>query len=450
MATGVLERRTAEQQLTSASGKVTAPTIFALSSGRPPAGIAVVRISGPAAFLALERLSTRPLPAARVMSLRTLSDPDSRRPIDRAMVVRFTAPASATGEDMVELHLHGGTAVVAAAVAALRRTPGLRLAAAGEFTRQAFDNGKLDLSQVEGIADLIDADTEEQRVQAIEQSGGRLRDQVGAWRSTLIDLLADIEAQLDFADEDVALHQGSAQAERLTDLRSELASAIADARRGERRRDGLTVAVVGPPNAGKSSLVNALARREVAIVATTAGTTRDVIEVRLDLDGIAVTVLDTAGVRHSDDPVELEGIRRGRARAEQADLVLAIGSSASIERVQAVVSKVDLSGDHLGFRDDILYVSAVETDGIAPLEAWLADWARTQVRAGEPALVTQERHRLALIAGHNALVACEHEADPIIVAECLRAAIRALAAITGEVGIDDILDAVFKRFCIGK
>lgn len=384
--------------------------------------------------------------------MRTLLDPENSTMIDRALVVRFAAPTSATGEDMVELHLHGGVAVVAATLRILATLPGLRPAEPGAFTRQAFDNGKLDLSQVEGLADLIGAETEVQRLQALDQAGGRLRDKVDEWRATLIDLLADTEAQLDFADEaDVGAAPTMARDARVARLRAELGEALADSTRGERLREGLVVAVTGPPNVGKSSLVNALAKRDVAIVAATVGTTRDIIEVRLDIGGVPVTMIDTAGLRESDDPVEAEGIRRGRARAAKADLVLTVGGDlTALTAGQRVVSKVDLTGYPIGWRAGVLYVSAVEAGGVEPLETWLADRIRAIVRPGEPALVTRERHRMALARGDDALAEISDQADLVIVAECLRGAVRELASITGDVSANRILDAIFSRFCIGK
>ncbi len=297
-------------------------TIFAVSSGRPPAAIAVVRISGPHARVALEALSGR-LPPPRQASLARLRDPGTGESLDEALALWFPAPRSETGEDMAELQLHGGRAVIAAVLAALGGLPGFRPAEAGEFTRRAFENGRLDLTAVEGLADLIGAETEAQRRQAYRQLKGMLGERAETWRGRLIQALALVEAGIDFSDEaDVPAELIRPALQIARELHDEIAGALAQAGRGERLRDGLVVAIAGPPNAGKSTLLNRIAKREAAIVSPFAGTTRDVIEVHLDLGGYPVTLLDTAGMRETEDPVEQEGVRRARERAAAADLVL--------------------------------------------------------------------------------------------------------------------------------
>jgi len=286
------------------------PTIFALSSGRPPAAIAVVRVCGPRARAALEQLIGR-VPQPRQAALARVRDPASGEVIDEALALWFPAPHSETGEDMAELQLHGGHAVIAAVLAALGRIEGCRPAEAGEFTRRAFENGRHDLTAVEGLADLIAAETPAQRRQAFRQLKGLIGDRAEAWRRSLIEALALVEARIDFADEADVPEDLVAPALALAKrLRDEIAAALAGGGRGERLRDGIVIAISGPPNAGKSTLLNRLARREAAIVSPYPGTTRDVIEVHMDLDGYPATLLDTAGVRQSDDPVEREGVRR--------------------------------------------------------------------------------------------------------------------------------------------
>ena len=297
-------------------------TIFALSSGRGPAAIAVVRISGPSADAALKALIGK-VPAPRAAALARVRDPATKETIDQALALWFPAPASETGEDTAELQLHGGRAVIAATLGALSRLPGMRPAEAGEFTRRAFENGKLDLTAVEGLADLVAAETQGQRRQALRQLQGALGNRAEGWRQRLIKALALVEARIDFSDEaDVPEDLLGPALAIARELAGEIAAALADGGRGERLREGLTVAIAGPPNAGKSTLLNRLAKREAAIVSPYAGTTRDVIEVHLDLGGWPVTLLDTAGIRDSEDPVELEGVRRARERAQGADLVL--------------------------------------------------------------------------------------------------------------------------------
>src|SRR5437868_13751551 len=323
------------------------PTIFALSSGRPPAAIAVVRVSGPQARAALEALCK--LPEPRRAALRRLRD-SSGAVLDEALVLWFPGPATETGEDMAELHLHGGRAVVAAVRDALRKLPGLRPAEAGEFTRRAFTNGRLDLTAVEGLADLVFAETEAQRAQAMRQYQGLLGERAESWRQRLIGALALIEARIDFSDEaDVPEDLIGPALHAARQLVGEIEQTLADEHRGERLREGLVVAIAGPPNAGKSSLLNRLARREAAIVSPYPGTTRDVIEVHLDLEGYPVTLLDTAGLRESDDPVEQEGVRRAQARAAAADLVLWVEDAAQASHKRNAVknewiihNKVDL------------------------------------------------------------------------------------------------------------
>ena len=426
---------------------MTEDTIFALSSGALPSGVAVVRVSGPAALATLDALAGV-RPAARMATLRTVRDGDLV--IDRALVIDFPAPGSATGEDIAEFHLHGGRAVVAALLHALSRRPGLRAAQPGEFTRRAFDNDRLDLTQAEGLADLVAAETEAQRRAALAQSGGVLRRRVEAWREAILALRAEAEASLDFAEaeDDVAAGLGDGDSGGLAALIAELDEAVADSGRARALRDGLTVVVAGPPNVGKSSLVNALCRSEVAIVSPWPGTTRDPVAVRLDLGGVMVTLIDTAGLRDTDDPVEAEGIARARARAAAADLVLTLHVEREVPVAAGwpVRTKIDLPGAP----PEGLAVSSLTGEGIATLTARLTVWAQATVRPEDPPLLASERHREACVAAVSALREASVAADAVLLAESLRRAGDELGAVIGVVGVEDVLNRIFSRFCIGK
>ncbi len=437
-------------------------TIFALSSGAPPAGVAILRISGPSAFAAGERLGG-PLPAARRAALRHLVDASTGASIDEGLVLAFPKPASFTGEDVVELHVHGGRAVVAAVLAALGRMEGLRLAEPGEFTRRAFLAGRLDLTEVEGLSDLIAAETEEQRRQALRQARGETRRAVEGWMSTLLHARARIEAELDFSDEESVAGAFSAGVRAEIDV---VRGALNEALRGggERVRDGFTVIILGAPNAGKSSLLNALARRDAAIVAAEPGTTRDLVEVDIALDGLAVRLVDTAGIRDGAGPVEAEGIRRARTRAASSDLALWLWadpawagpdpSAVDGPPTLIVATKCDLiDSEAERIRDASDHrISVVTGAGLDGLLAHVA--ARLAASAGpaESRLVTRERHRRAMGDALSALNAAAAVPLPSgeIVAEHLRQATDALGRITGTVDVEDVLDLVFREFCIGK
>ena len=423
-------------------------TIFALSSGRPPAGIAIVRLSGPRAFAILESLTIGSLPPLRQLAYRRIVDRDGDT-IDKAMIVRFAAPASATGEDLVEFHLHGGVAVVAAMLKTLARFPDVILAERGDFARRSFNNGRLNLEEVENLADLINAETESQRRLALSHIGTELHQYVDNWRSTIIGAQAEIAANLDFADEEDVQRGGMNSNVDLLNLRNQLVTAIADMRRANMIRDGLTIALVGPVNTGKSSLINRLAARDVAIVNEAPGTTRDVIEVNLVVDGMVFTILDTAGIRSSLDAVEIEGIRRGQTCAANADLVIAVGNR-GVQAGLHVTSKCDQLDVKAGWHDETLYVSSVTGEGIDLLLAWLAAWAQNLVRPGEPVLIKQYRHVGAVEAAIVALNMAVSEDDIILKSEHLKAVATALDCLVGRIASDDILDAIFDRFCIGK
>ncbi|MGB3274022.1 MAG: tRNA uridine-5-carboxymethylaminomethyl(34) synthesis GTPase MnmE [Xanthobacteraceae bacterium] len=431
-------------------------TIFALSSGLLPSAIAIVRISGPAAGHALKALAAR-LPPPRLARPALLRDADGAV-IDHGLVLWFPAPHSATGEDVAELHVHGGRAVVAAVFAALARLPDLRPAEPGEFTRRAFENGKLDLTEAEGIDDLIHAGTDRQRRQALRQLQGLLGHRAEDWRRQVIEASALIEAGIDFSDEgDVPDDLIGPTRARIAALRDEIAAALAASAHSERLRNGLTVAIAGPPNAGKSTLLNVLARREAAIVSPYAGTTRDVIEVQLDLDGYPVTLLDTAGIRDATDPVEQEGVRRARARATDADLVLWIDDAAEAETrppsfgavpVWLVRNKIDLGGGQPG-RGDGFAISAARGDGMPDLLAALVRFASAYF-GGEDALISRVRHRALLDEAVAELVAALAATEPELKAEHLRVAANALGRITARIDVEDVLDVIFRDFCIGK
>jgi tRNA modification GTPase len=436
------------------------PTIFALSSGRPPAAIAVVRVSGPAARSALEAICK--LPEPRRAALRRLRSPTSKAVLDDALVLWLPGPATETGEDMAELHLHGGRAVVAAVLDALAQLPGLRGAEAGEFTRRAFENGRLDLTAVEGLADLVFAETEAQRAQAMRQFQGHLGKRAEDWRQRLIGALALVEGGIDF-DQEVPENLIEPALHAARELVEEIEKTLRDEHRGERLREGLIVAIAGPPNAGKSSLLNRLARREAAIVSPYPGTTRDVIEVHLDLGGYPVTLLDTAGVRESDDPVEQEGVRRARARAGAADLVLwvedatvRVGNRNELKKQWIIHNKIDLVDSvtkQPAESANTFEISALTGAGLERLMAELAKFAAEFFSAAEPALVTRQRHRDALRETGDALgraVAAGPAGQEELVAEELRLAARALGRLTGRVDVEDVLDLIFRDFCIGK
>ena len=439
-------------------------TIFALASGRGRAGVAVVRISGRASREALAALtgSTAP-PVPRHASLCAFRDSSTGELLDRGLAMWFPAPGSFTGEDVVELHLHGGRAVVDGVAEALSRLPGLRPAEPGEFSRRAFLNDKMDLTEAEGLADLVDAETAAQRRQALGQLSGGLGALYESWRQQLVRALAHSEADIDFADEADVPEGVTAEALVVLDrLVAEISAHLADSRRGERLRDGLYVAIIGPPNAGKSSLLNALAQRDVAIVAETAGTTRDVIEAHLDLAGYPVIVADTAGLRAAVDAIEGEGVRRALARAEQADLrLLVLDASADTadadlldminEDTIPVLNKIDLAAPPPCLGGLTAVPISVKTGaGLATLLAAVetAVTARLELSGG-PSL-TRARHRAALEICLAALQRARTAPEVELVAEDLRLAARALGRITGRVDVEDILDVVFAEFCIGK
>jgi tRNA modification GTPase len=444
-------------------------TIFALSSGRPPAAIAVIRMSGPQAGSALVRLIGR-LPAPRVAALARVRDPMTDEVLDEALALWFPAPHSETGEDTAELQVHGGRAVITSVLAALAKIPGMRQAEAGEFTRRAFENGRIDLTAAEGLADLVAAETEAQRRQAFRQLRGLLGQRAESWRQRLIEALAFVEAGIDFSDEaDVPEDMMARARELVGPLIDEIASACAG--QGERLREGLRVAIAGPPNAGKSTLFNRLARREAAIVSPFPGTTRDVLEVHLDLDGYPVTVLDTAGIRESEDPVEREGVRRASTRASEADLVLWIvdGSEpdpipsppplASDPAIWVLINKIDLFDlekrrNELRFSPELTvhFISGATGVGIDHLVASLSSFAG-QFFTAEPALVTRARQRALLQESREALCGAQKAASDgleEIMAEQLRLAGRALGKLLGRVDVEDVLDVIFRDFCIGK
>ncbi|RAI39125.1 tRNA uridine-5-carboxymethylaminomethyl(34) synthesis GTPase MnmE, partial [Rhodoplanes elegans] len=422
-------------------------TIFALSSGRPPAAIAVVRVSGPQAGPALAALIGR-IPKPRHATLATLREPITREAIDQAVVLWFPGPASETGEDTAELQVHGGRAVIAGVLKALGTVPGCRMAEAGEFTRRAFHNGKLDLTRVEGLADLIAADTDAQRRQALSHLKGLLGDRAEGWRRRLIEAQALVEAGIDFSDEaDVPTELLGPALAQVRLLRDEIVRALTDGGRGERLRDGFVVAIAGPPNAGKSSLLNRIVRREAAIVSPIPGTTRDVVEVHLDLGGQPVTLLDTAGLRDTDDPIEQQGVRRARERAAAADLVLWVQDAQSAaesppvdisDRAWAVSTKVDLAGVREatapGLAGRQFFTSAVTGEGLPELLAALAAEAEARVGVGEPALVVRARHRAALEETVAALdrAMSHRDGGEELVAEDLRLAARSLGRLVGR------------------
>ena len=444
---------------------MTGDTIFALSSGGGRAAIAVVRVSGPAAAEALTRIGGAPLPEARRAALRRFREPETGAPIDRGLALWFPAPASATGEDMAEFHVHGGPAVIAALCDALAAIPGLRPAEPGEFTRRAFEAGRLDLTEAEGIADLVAAETEAQRRQALAQMEGGLHRLYDGWRERLMALRANVEAAIDFSDQELGEDPLAAAAPGLAALEAEVTAHLDDARRGERLREGFCIAIVGAPNAGKSSLLNRLAGRNAAIVSTRAGTTRDVVEVRLDLGGWPLTLADTAGLRESRDEIESEGVRRALARAASADLSLVVFDGALWPEADArslallgddalaVLNKTDLLAGPVptsiaGLR--ALGASCLTGAGIdALLETLAEEIARLYPTDGAPAL-TRARHRQAVVECREALArAIAGPADERL-AEELRLAAHALGRITGRVDVESMLDLVFRDFCIGK
>ena len=437
-------------------------TIYALSSGRTPSAIAIVRVSGPRAAAALNQLAGK-MPTPR-LATRSLLRAHDGEPIDDAVVLWFPGPASATGEDVAEFHVHGGRAVLSALFAALGQIESVRPAEPGEFTRRAFENGKLDLTEAEGLDDLIHADTDRQRRQALRQLKGLLGDRARDWRERIIAASALIEAGIDFSDEgDVPAELTAPALATIKTLLDEIEAALAARGRSERLRDGLLVTIAGPPNVGKSTLMNQLARREVAIVSPHAGTTRDIIEVHLDLNGYPVTVIDTAGIRDTDDPVEQEGVRRARARAADADLVLWLtdGSGpADLRDTMAPVWSVHNKIDLAGVRDDArgsggaaaFRISAKRGDGLGDLVAAIVGFAETYFGTNDAALIGRERQRTLL---QETALALRRALDVVadgeeLAAEELRAASGSLGRLLGRVDVEDILDVIFREFCIGK
>jgi tRNA modification GTPase len=435
-------------------------TIFAIASGAGRSAIAVLRLSGPASRTIVESIAGK-LPEPHTAALATFRDPATGEAVDKGFVIFFPAPKTYTGEDYAEFHVHGGRAVVAAMVKAIGGIAGTRPAEPGEFTRRALLNEKMDLAEVEGLADLIDAETEWQRRAALRQAEGVLGLQTAIWRGALLEAAALFEAEIDFPEEEgVPGFSGRRAGEILAPVLAGLKAELAAGRAGERLREGAIIVIAGPPNAGKSTLLNALARRDVAIVSPFAGTTRDVIEVHLDLGGCPVTLIDTAGLRESVDAVEEIAILRARDKAQAADLVLWLSEAGAPVppgvnggEVWPVFTKSDLLP--LGDRQSLaggLYISAESGENIDLLLKKMEDFARATVSDGHAGLIARERHRKAFETAAVALarILDDPDAPAELLAEDLRVAMVSLQRLTGVVDVEDILGEIFARFCIGK
>jgi tRNA modification GTPase len=432
-------------------------TIFALASGGGRTAVAVLRISGEKSEALLDALCGRRPPPRRA-SLRRVRDAGGET-LDQALALWLPGPGTYTGEDSAELHLHGGPAVIEAVAEALIAA-GARPAEAGEFTRRAFFNGRMDLTAAEAVADLVEAESAEQRRQALRQMEGALGALYEDWSQRLMRVLAQQEALIDFPDEDLPADVARLLATEMATLAAEIAAHLNDNRRGERTREGLRIAIIGPPNVGKSSLINRLLARDVAIVSDLPGTTRDALEARLVLGGMVMTVIDTAGLRETEDRIEAEGVRRARARAAEADIVLAMHDASQPETVLdaaamprageviVVANKLDLaSGRDIG---DAIGVSALTGQGLERLsDALIAAGRRLTARTGPPPL-TRPRHRAALEAALAALTRAMAEPSEELRGEELRIALRMIGRVTGRWGVDEILGEIFSRFCIGK
>jgi tRNA modification GTPase len=439
-------------------------TIFALSSGAVPAGVAVFRLSGSRALEIAGQL-VESLPKPRMAGLRFLKDPRNGDVVDQALVLTFPGPNSFTGEDCVELHCHGGRAVVSAVIELLSSFENCRLAEAGEFSRRAFENGKMDLMEVEGLADLIHAETDQQRRQAIRQASGHHRELLGSWRDTLLYGRSMIEAELDFADEeDIPGSVSDVIWPKISALKSEMEQHLSRAQSGERVREGLQVVLVGHPNAGKSSLLNWFAKRDVAIVTEEAGTTRDLLEVHLDIEGYPVVLVDTAGLREAENLVEKEGIRRALDRSRQADLLIeVVDGSQAVDRVVVeseadrlvLLNKLDRVGTERNQSDlaeGIFSVSIKHETGMQDFYDSFVKHIEKSFTGAEDALITQKRQADALAACvdyvEKALI---YSDSPIeIRSEFLRMAGEELGKITGQIGVEEMLGVIFSQFCVGK
>jgi len=434
-------------------------TIFAPATAPGRAGVAVIRVSGPDVVAILAALTGQDkAPSSRKATLTKFFDQDTGEVLDQGLVLLFPAPHSFTGEDVAELHCHGGAAVLSALLSTLGRRADCRLAEAGEFTKRAFQNGKMDLTQAEGLADLIAAETEGQRRQAQRQLAGELGQIYESWRADLIGILAHLEANIDFPDEELPGSISDFGRSLLNRLVGEISFHLDDNHRGERLRDGCHMVILGPPNVGKSSLFNALARRDVAIVAPQAGTTRDVLEVHLNLGGYPVILADTAGIRSSNDTIEAEGVRRAKSRGDQADLRIVLYDCSESDGPNDKTMDLAKDGILIASKPDLakeaprlgLAVSSKTGEGLNDLLESLTSEAAKIMSAGGPPSLTRIRHRQELEGCLDALRRALAESEIELIAEEVRFAMRRLGRVTGGVDVEDILDVVFMEFCIGK
>tara|TARA_B100000029_G_scaffold481852_1_gene531270 strand:+ start:37846 stop:39177 length:1332 start_codon:yes stop_codon:yes gene_type:complete len=440
-------------------------TIYSLSTGAGSSGVAIIRLSGPASEEVLKKLTRKRAPEPRLASLRRIHNPIDQNAIDEGIVIWFPGPNSYTGEDVVEFHVHGGPSITEEVLKSISTVASCRIAEPGEFTRRAFQLGKMDLTSAEAVADLIDAKTIEQRRQALKQFDGQLAGLYDEWRKQLIDILAYAESAIDFSDEELPEGINNTITNNILYLINNIAQHIDDKKIGERIRSGFNIAILGAPNSGKSSLLNRLATRDVAIVSDTAGTTRDVIEVQMNLEGFAVIVSDTAGIRDTQNEIEFEGVRRARKAADEADLVVVVFDALDLPDISEItknyisdkslvlVNKVDLLDHSLPGEingKETLGISAKTGEGFEEFQLRLNREVKNYFGNNEQPVLTRERHRKALEDTLASLNRSTQAVLPELVAEDIRLAVRSIGKITGRVDVEDVLDIIFSEFCIGK